>query len=331
MTQTKAESDQAEPALGQASSTPPRIAVIVPCYNEELTIAGVVADFQRVLPQADIYVCDNNSSDKTSKVAREAGAIVLFEAYQGKGNAVRRLFCDVDADIYVMVDGDQTYDADSAPALINELQDKRLAMINGARTLDGDKAFRHGHKFGNKLLTGLVRLSFGDQFKDMLSGYRVMSRRFVKSFPALSEGFEIETELTVHALRLRLPCKEIETPYFARPEGSDSKLSTFRDGFRILRMITRLVRDEKPLEFFSALSVSILAAVGFFSAPILTTFFETGLVPRFPTLIGITGMAVISVLFFAVGLILDTLSRVRIEQRRLAYLSITNPKSHKNR
>lgn len=299
-----------------------RVAVILPCYNEAKTIAEVVSGFQHALPDATIYVCDNNSSDDTSEVARKAGAEVLFEAYQGKGNAVRRLFADVEADIYIMADGDGTYDAESAPQLADALRERRLAMINGARNYEGEGAFRQGHKFGNLMLTGLVRLFFGDRFKDMLSGYRIMSRRFVKSFPALSDGFEIETELTVHALRLRLPCAEIETPYYARPEGSVSKLNTFRDGFRILRMIVRLVRDEKPLEFFSALGALIALTSTILAVPVLITYMQTGLVPRFPTLIAAIGLGSISILCFTAGLILDTLSRVRIEQRRLAYLAL---------
>lgn len=313
------------PVVPEVTHRKPRVAVILPCYNEALTIADVIQGFREALPDADIYVCDNNSSDDTTRVAREAGAEVLFEGYQGKGNAVRRLFSDVDADIYVMADGDGTYDATTAPALVEKLQHDRLAMINGARNYEGEGAFRSGHKFGNRLLTGLVHLSFGNRFRDMLSGYRIMSRRFVKSFPALSDGFEIETELTVHALRLRLPCAEVETPYFARPEGSTSKLNTFRDGFRILRVIARLVRDEKPLEFFSAAGAALALLALALIAPILVTYIQTGLVPRFPTLIGAVALGIVAVLSVTVGLILDTLSRARIEQRRLAYLACPVP------
>jgi glycosyltransferase involved in cell wall biosynthesis len=309
------------PPQQEATHSQPRVAVILPCYNEAVTIGHVVRRFRNALPDAHIYVCDNNSSDETALKAREAGAEVLFESYRGKGNAVRRLFSDVEADIYVMADGDGTYDASTAPALIEMLRDRRLAMINGARNYEGEGAFRSGHKFGNRLLTGLVHLSFGNHFQDMLSGYRVMSRRFVKSFPALSDGFEIETELTVHALHLRLPCAEVETPYFARPEGSTSKLNTFRDGFRILRVIARLVRDEKPLEFFSAAGAMLaLLALGLI-VPILLTYMETGLVPRFPTLIGAVALGIVATLSVMAGLILDTLSRARVEQRRLAYLA----------
>ncbi|HEY7800920.1 MAG TPA: glycosyltransferase [Hyphomonadaceae bacterium] len=299
----------------------PVIAVLLPCYNEALTIAKVVTDFRTVLPAAQVYVYDNNSTDGTADVAGKAGAIVYSETWQGKGSVVRRMFADVDADIYVMVDGDDTYDVKSAPRLIAELTNRNLDMVNGARETRLEKAYRPGHRFGNWFLTGAVRWSFGDKFKDMLSGYRVMSRRFVKSFPALSDGFEIETELTVHALRLRMPTAEIGTPYFERPPGSVSKLNTFRDGFRIMRVITRMVRDEKPMEFFGGVAAVLMIIAIALTIPVLMTFAQTGLVPRFPTLILAVGLAVVSVISFAIGLILDTLSRVRNEQRRLAYLS----------
>ncbi|MEZ5954367.1 MAG: glycosyltransferase family 2 protein [Hyphomonas sp.] len=303
-----------------------RVAVIIPCYNEERTIRQVIREFSEALPGAEIVVCDNNSSDRTSGTARSAGATVLFEPYQGKGNAVRRLFNDVDADVYVMIDGDATYDASAAPGMIARLMDERLAMINGARISEQEEAYRFGHKLGNRMLTGLVSAAFGNQFQDMLSGYRVMSRQFVKSFPALSNGFEIETELCVHALRLRLPSAEVGTVYRARPEGSTSKLNTFRDGFRILRIISRLVRDEKPLEFFSALGGLILLAALFLATPVAITYFETGTVPRFPTLIVSIGMVIISMLAFTIGLTLDTFSRGRTEARRLAFLAAANRK-----
>lgn len=305
-----------------------RIAVVIPCYNEEQTIRQVIREFSEALPGAEIVVCDNNSSDRTSGTARAAGATVLFEPHQGKGNAVRRLFCDVDADVYVMIDGDATYDAAAAPEMIARLMDDRLAMVCGARVSDHEEAYRFGHRFGNWMLTGLVRVAFGDRFRDMLTGYRVMSRQFVKSFPALSNGFEIETELCVHSLRLRLPTLEMDTEYRARPEGSTSKLNTFRDGFRILRVISRLVRDEKPLEFFSALGALVFLAAMVMAAPILMTYFETGLVPRFPTLFVSVGMVVLSMLSFTIGLTLDTLSRGRIEARRLAYLAASSRHRH---
>ncbi|MEZ5945843.1 MAG: glycosyltransferase family 2 protein [Hyphomonas sp.] len=300
--------------------------MIIPRYNEERTIRQVIREFSEALPGAEIVVCDNNSSDRTSGTARSAGATVLFEPYQGKGNAVRRLFNDVDADVYVMIDGDATYDASAAPGMIARLMDERLAMINGARISEQEEAYRFGHKLGNRMLTGLVSAAFGNQFQDMLSGYRVMSRQFVKSFPALSNGFEIETELCVHALRLRLPSAEVGTVYRARPEGSTSKLNTFRDGFRILRIISRLVRDEKPLEFFSALGGLILLAALFLATPVAITYFETGTVPRFPTLIVSIGMVIISMLAFTIGLTLDTFSRGRTEARRLAFLAAANRK-----
>ncbi len=299
----------------------PVIAVLLPCYNEALTIAKVVSDFHTYLPGAQVYVYDNNSTDGTADIAARAGAIVRNETWQGKGSVVRRMFADVDADVYVMVDGDDTYDVKSARKLIGELVNRQLDMVNGARETKAEKAYRPGHRFGNWFLTGAVRWSFGDKFKDMLSGYRVMSRRFVKSFPALSDGFEIETELTVHALRLRMPTAEIGTPYFERPEGSVSKLNTFRDGFRIMRVITRMVRDEKPLESFGWTAAVLMIAAIALTVPILLTFLDTGLVPRFPTLFFAIGLGVVAVMSFAIGLILDTLSRVRNEQRRLAYLS----------
>lgn len=299
----------------------PVIAALVPCYNEALTIGQVVSDFRKFLPGAQVYVYDNNSTDGTADIAARAGAIVHNEAWQGKGSVVRRMFADIDADIYVMVDGDATYDVASAPLLIQALISRRLDMVNGARETGLAKAYRRGHRFGNWFLTGAVRWTFGDRFRDMLSGYRVMSRRFVKSFPALSDGFEIETELTVHALRLRMPAAEIPTPYFERPEGSVSKLNTFRDGFRIMRVITRMIRDEKPLEFFGGVALLLLLAALVLTIPIALTYLETGLVPRFPTLFLAIGLGVVSVLSAAIGLILDTLSRVRSEQRRLAYLA----------
>jgi len=313
---------QRDSALPYASDL--RVAVIIPCYNEEQTIRQVIREFAEALPGAEIVVCDNNSSDRTSGTARAAGATVLFESYQGKGNAVRRLFNDVDADVYVMIDGDATYDAAAAPDMIARLMDERLAMISGARLSEEEEAYRFGHKFGNWMLTGLVRMAFGNRFKDMLTGYRVMSRQFVKSFPALSNGFEIETELCVHSLRLHLPAVEMDTVYRARPEGSDSKLNTVRDGLRILRVISRLVRDEKPLEFFSMLGGLILLGALILAAPIVLTYFDEGLVPRFPTLFVSVGMVIISMLSFTIGLILDTLARGRTEARRLAFLAAAN-------
>lgn len=301
---------------------PLRVAVLIPCFNEEAAIARVVADFRAALPGAAIHVYDNNSTDRTVEVARAAGATVGFEAAQGKGHVVRRMFADIDADVYVMVDGDATYDAASAPALVDLLRRRQLDMVVGCRVETETEAYRRGHRFGNRLLTSAVRLLFGQRFTDILSGYRVFSRRFVKSFPALSRGFEIETELTVHALELAMPVAELPTPYGARPEGSVSKLRTYADGFRILRLIASLYRNEQPLQFFSVLSSLLaLAALGL-SVPIFLTYFRTGLVPRFPTAILVTGMMVISALGYTCGLILDTVTRGRKELKRLAYLAI---------
>ncbi|WP_257309607.1 glycosyltransferase family 2 protein [Geothrix fuzhouensis] len=299
-----------------------RVAVLIPCFNEEAAIARVVANFRAALPGAALHVYDNNSTDRTVEAARSAGALVGFETAQGKGHVVRRMFADIDADVYVMVDGDATYDAASAPTLVDLLLRRQLDMVVGSRVETGTEAYRRGHRFGNRLLTSAVRLLFGQRFTDILSGYRVFSRRFVKSFPALSRGFEIETELTVHALELAMPVAELATPYGARPEGSASKLRTYADGFRILRLIASLYRNEKPLQFFSVLSTLLaLAAIGL-SVPIFLTYFRTGLVPRFPTAILTTGMMVISALGFTCGLILDTVTRGRKELKRMAYLAI---------
>ncbi|WP_243316534.1 glycosyltransferase family 2 protein [Geothrix paludis] len=299
-----------------------RVAVLIPCFNEEAAIARVVADFRAALPGVEVHVYDNNSTDRTVEVARAAGALVGFETAQGKGHVVRRMFADIDADIFVMVDGDSTYDAASAPALVDLLRSRQLDMVVGCRVETETAAYRRGHRFGNHLLTSAVRLLFGQRFTDILSGYRVFSRRFVKSFPALSRGFEIETELTVHALELAMPVAELPAPYGARPEGSASKLRTYADGFRILRLIASLYRNEKPLQFFSILSTLLaLTAVGL-SVPLFVTYFRTGLVPRFPTAILVTGMMVISALGYTCGLILDTVTRGRKELKRMAYLAI---------
>lgn len=302
-----------------------RVAVLVPCYNEEAAIGMVVRDFRAVLPGAVVYVYDNNSRDRTVAVAREAGAVVRREPLQGKGNVVRRMFSDIEADVYVMVDGDATYDAASAPSLIAKLLDEQLDMVNGQRVTEIVEAYRLGHRFGNKLLTGLVAEIFGKRIQDMLSGYRVFSRRFVKSFPALATGFETETELTVHALELRMPIAEVPTPYKDRPPGSASKLNTIRDGIRILRTIMRLVKEERPLPFFSALS-GLLAIVSLlFSIPIFTNYFATGLVPRLPTAVLATGLMLLAFLSLACGLILDTVTHGRRELKRLRYLAIPAP------
>jgi glycosyltransferase involved in cell wall biosynthesis len=298
-----------------------RVAVLVPCFNEEAAVATVVADFRKALPSADIYVYDNNSKDRTAAAAREAGAEVRSERRQGKGHVVRRMFADVDADIYVLVDGDATYDAPSAPRMIEMLVNDRLDMVVGLRVDQVRSAYRVGHRTGNWMLTNFLSSVFGQAFKDILSGYRVFSRRFVKSFPVLSDGFEIETELTVHALELALPVAEVETPYYARPEGSFSKLNTWRDGFRILGTILRLYRSEKPLRFFSAIGVFLaLVSIGL-AVPILITYLEQGIVPRLPTAVLSMGLMIVAMLSVSSGLVLDTVTRGRREMKLLAYLS----------
>ena len=305
--------------------TEPRIAVLLPCYNEDAAIAQTVAGFRAALPSATIYVYDNNSKDRTIEVARAAGAIVRSERMQGKGNVVRRMFADVDADIYVMADGDATYDAEAAPQLVRRLIDEQLDMVVGSRVTQHDAAYRRGHVMGNKLLTGMLAKLFGRSFTDILSGYRVFSRRFVKSFPVLSGGFEIETEISVHALELRMPVGEVETRYFARPEGSASKLSTYSDGFRILNTIVTLYRIERPLLFFGAIGglLALLALV--LGIPLAITYYHTHLVPRLPTAIMATGLIILAALCFFAGLILDTVVRGRREVRRLAYLGHPAP------
>ena len=299
----------------------PRIAVLVPCFNEEAAIAKVVGDFRAALPGAAVYVYDNNSIDRTIAVAREAGAIVRRETRQGKGHVVRRMYADVDADIYVLVDGDATYDAPSAARMIERLRSERLDMVVGKRVEQSTTSYRRGHRFGNQLLTGFLRSVFGGGFSDILSGYRVFSRRFVKSFPVLSDGFEIETELTVHALELALPLAEMETPYFARPEGSTSKLNTWRDGFRILTTIAQLYRSERPLRFFTVIGILLALASVALAVPIVVTYLEEGLVPRLPTAVLSTGLMILAVLAISSGLVLDTVSRGRREMKLLAYLA----------
>lgn len=309
-----------------AAQAEPRVAVLIPCYNEAVAIPKVVADFRAALPQATIYVYDNNSSDGTADIARAAGAIVRREMLQGKGNVIRRAFADVDADLYVLVDGDDTYDATAAPGMIDMMRRDGLDMVNGARVTDIDKAYRPGHRLGNAVLTGMVRIVFGDRISDMLSGYRVFSRRFVKSFPALAGGFETETEFTVHALELKMPIGEVPTAYKDRPAGSTSKLRTYSDGVRILHTIMVLVKEERPLQFFSAGGLALLVLAVVLGVPVVTEFLQTGLVPRLPTAVLATGLMLIAMLSFFCGLILDSVSRGRKEFKRLAYLSIpANP------
>jgi glycosyltransferase involved in cell wall biosynthesis len=303
----------------------PTIAVILPCYNEAAAIAQTVAAFRASLPDALIYVYDNNSSDATCAVAADAGAIVRSEKMQGKGNVVRRMFADVDADIYIMADGDATYDAAAAPALVQHLIDENLDMVVGARKSEVEAAYRRGHRFGNAMLTGMLAKLFGQSFSDILSGYRVFSKRFVKSFPVLSAGFEIETEISVHALELSMPVAEQVTAYAARPEGSESKLNTYRDGWRILTTIMRLFRYEKPMAFFGGIAVLLALLAITLAVPLAFTYIETGLVPRLPTALLSTGLIILSAMSLMCGLILDTVVRGRLEVRRLAYLGYPAP------
>ncbi|MGV6816686.1 MAG: glycosyltransferase family 2 protein [Thiotrichales bacterium] len=303
-------------------------AVLIPCYNEGLTIAKVVSDFRSALPAATIYVYDNNSTDNTVFEAKKAGAIVRNEPLKGKGNVVRRMFADINADIYVLVDGDDTYDAASSLIMVEQLVKQQLDMVNGARVTDIKQAYRPGHRFGNALLTSMVSTAFGRQLTDMLSGYRVFSRRFIKSFPALSSGFEIETELTVHALELRMPIAEIDTPYKDRPQGSVSKLRTYSDGLRIMRTIAMLIKEERPLPFFTLLFAMLASASTILAWPIFVEFYKTGLVERFPTAILSTGLMLLAFLNLGAGIILDSVTLGRRELKRMWYLSI--PITHKN-
>jgi glycosyltransferase involved in cell wall biosynthesis len=307
------------------SQQSPRIAVLLPCYNEEAAIGATVEGFRKALPGATVYVYDNNSRDGTKEVAAAAGAVVRTETQQGKGHVVRRMFADIEADVYVMADGDLTYDPEAAPEMARMIAADRLDMVVGTRKHDAAEAYRGGHVIGNRIFTRLLSGLFGRSFTDIFSGYRVFSRRFVKSFPVLSEGFEIETEMSVHALELRMPVGEIETRYLARPEGSHSKLSTFRDGWRILKTIVTLYRIERPVLFFGGIGAILVAAALILALPLVFTYLETGLVPRFPTAILATGMTIVAVLSFFAGLILDTVTRGRREVRRLAYLALPAP------
>jgi glycosyltransferase involved in cell wall biosynthesis len=305
--------------------TEPRIAVLLPCYNEEAAIAQTVAGFRAALPSATVYVYDNNSSDRTIEVARAAGAVVRSERMQGKGNVVRRMFADIDADIYVMADGDATYDPAAAAAMVERVAGEGLDMIVGTRVHEASDAYRRGHVLGNRVMTAILARLFGRSFTDIFSGYRVFSRRFVKSFPVLSSGFEIETEISVHALELKMPVGEAETRYFARLAGSVSKLSTYGDGLRIARTILTLYRIERPMLFFGLIAaIFALTAIGL-SIPLVITYLETGRVPRFPTAILSTGLMILAFLNLFTGLILDTVVRGRREVRRLAYLGQPGP------
>lgn len=311
--------------IGDAGERRVRVAVLVPCYNESATIGTVIEDFRRAIPDCSIYVYDNNSTDDTVEVAKRHGAIVRRELQQGKGHVVRRMFADIEADVFILVDGDDTYDAAAAPVMVDELLENGLDMVTGKRIETSVEAYRFGHRFGNRLLTRLVAAPFGSRVSDLLSGYRVLSRRFVKSFPVLSGGFEIETELTIHALELGMPQSEVDTRYKERPEDSVSKLNTWQDGARILRTILVLLKEERPLAFFSVVfavfaSVSILLAI-----PIVIEFIETGMVPRFPTAILCTGLMLLGFLSLACGFVLDTVTRGRRELKRLSYLRIPGP------
>ena len=308
---------------GQSS---PRIAVLLPCYNEEAAIAATVAGFRAALPGATIYVYDNNSRDQTREEAAAAGAVVRTERQQGKGHVVMRMFADVDADVYVMADGDLTYDPSSAPGMVDLLLADQLDMVVGTRRHTEKDAYRGGHILGNRLFTSLLSGLFGRSFSDIFSGYRVFSRRFVKSFPVISSGFEIETEMSVHALELKMPVGEVETIYAARPEGSQSKLSTYSDGWRILNTIVTLYRVERPALFYGVISTFLLALAVVLAIPLVVTYIHTGLVPRFPTAILVTGMVIVAVLCFFAGSILDTVTRGRRELRRLYYLSLEAPR-----
>ena len=322
-------SDQSPAASLSAADC--QVAILVPCYNEERAIAKVVADFRAALPQAAVYVYDNNSTDGTVEAARKAGAVGRRETYQGKGHVVRRMFNDVEADVYVLVDGDATYDAASAPAMVAKLLDERLDMVVATRIDREEAAYRRGHRTGNRLLTGFVAHTFGRAFTDILSGYRAFSRRFVKSFPILSGGFEIETELTIHALELELPVGEVATPYYSRPSGSASKLSTWSDGFRILWTVLKLYRAERPLSFFGAFAAALaIMSIGL-AIPIFITYVQEGLVPRLPTAVLSTGLMLLACLSLACGLILDTVTRGRRELKLIAYLALRAPGEERRR
>ncbi|MBV8506500.1 MAG: glycosyltransferase [Alphaproteobacteria bacterium] len=310
---------QADADRGSASGA--LVAVLIPCFNEQPSIGKVVADFRSALPEAKVFVYDNGSTDATASVARRAGAVVRTERTRGKGNVVRRMFADIEADVFVLVDGDDTYDAGAARLLLNKLLSESLDMVQAARVPASDRAYRPGHRFGNRLLTGIVRHIFGSEVLDMLTGYRVFSRRFVKSFPLTSSGFEVETELQIHAFQLRLPTAEVPVAYRERPEGSASKLHTYSDGLRILRFIVKLLKEEKPLAFFGFIFLLLACASVILEIPVIATYLRTGLVPRLPTALLGTGLGILAFLSLTCGLILETVTRGRVELKRLHYLS----------
>jgi glycosyltransferase involved in cell wall biosynthesis len=309
-------------SVGENGTDCPRIAILIPCYNEEQTILQVVESFRRAVPNSVVYVYDNNSKDRTREIGRKAGAVVRQETLQGKGNVVRRMFADVEADIYLMVDGDDTYDAEAAPGMIKILLERELDMVVGRRVTDRKDAYRSGHRFGNTMMTSIVAMIFGNRFRDLLSGYRVFSRRFVKSFPAVAAGFEIETELAVHALELRMPTLEVDTPYKERPEGSVSKLQTYRDGWRILMMVISLTKEERPFQFFGAIFGVLTVFSIIICIPLFITYAQTGLVPRLPTAVLAVGAILVGIVSLASGLILDTVTLGRREAKRMRYLEI---------
>lgn len=313
---------QTEVTSTRAAAAAPQIAVLVPCYNEAAAIGRVVRDFRESLPRATVIVYDNSSTDDTAAVARAAGASVFREPLRGKGHVVRRMFSDTDADIYILVDGDDTYDAMAAPAMVEKLISERLDLVNGRRRETDVRNYRRGHRFGNAALTGLAKYLFGDRFDDMLSGYKVLSRRFVKSFPALSTGFEIETELAIHAAEMNMPVAEVDTTYKNRPAGTQSKLNTFRDGYRIIRTILRLLKEVRPFAFFSTIAVLMAATAVLLAIPLITEYVATGLVPRVPTAILVTGMMIIAFLSLTCAVLLDSVARSRREMKRLHYLGI---------
>lgn len=305
-----------------------RVAVLIPCFNEETAIGKVIADFRSALPEATVYVYDNNSTDRTVTIARAAGAIVRTESLRGKGNVVRRMFADIEADVYVLVDGDDTYDARVAPTMLKLLLERRLDMVSAARDTPAPAAYRLGHKLGNAILSGLVRHVFGRGINDLLSGYRVFNRRFVKSFPALASGFETETEFTVHALALHMPVAEIYAPYRSRPAGSHSKLNTFADGLRILREIVTLIERERPLPCSALMTVILLTIALALALPVIITFLHTGIVNRLPTAVLSASIVLLASLTLGCGLILDAVTHGRKELKRLSYLAIPFPPGH---
>lgn len=314
-----------EKMLSTKKTDAPTVAVLLPCYNEEAAISGVIKAFQQALPNAQIYVCDNNSSDTTAAKTLAAGATVLTEARRGKAYAVQHLFQHVEADIYILCDGDLTYDAAAAPKMIACLLEKKSGMVVGVRCpKEGQKTFRPGHGFGNFAFTGMMRLFFGGELRDVLSGYRVFSRAFVKSFPSLSKGFDIEVEMTAHALATGLGLEEIDTDYFERVEGSSSKLNTLKDGAIIARTMIRLVIDFQPLKVFSFLAVLQIIVAFVLFEPVLAEYFETGLVDRLPTAILCLGLVVTGLFTGFMGIILDSISRHRVETKKLAYLSMVS-------